>query len=78
MHANNSENDIHLILNDALSQNSNQNGRGGDSLHEASVKIEAYAEAAMEMIQEAENSSNNSIEKIENGSKLYCSVCIER
>ena len=50
----NNKNDIDSILNDALAHN--YTGRGGDtssgkgSLQEASMKMAAYAEAAMEMI----------------------------
>lgn len=74
----NNENDIHSILNDALSHDNYHAGRGGtDALHDASVKLAAYAEAAMEMIR-AENSDNNSDEKGDDEEKFYCGVCIER
>eukprot|EP00986_Skeletonema_menzelii_P013668 scaffold8146_cov157-Skeletonema_menzelii.AAC.11 len=74
------KNDIDSILNDALSHNYSGRGGGnkGTSLQEASMKMAAYAEAAMEMIREAENIDNYSDAKDNGGEKYYCSVCIER
>lgn len=80
-HSNN-KNDIDSILNEALTHNCT--GRGGDassgkgSLQEASIKMAAYAEAAMELIQEAESIDDNSSEKDKRGEKYYCNVCIDR
>lgn len=84
----NEKNGIDSILNDALLSHNNiynSTGRGGDSfytnkgsLEEASMKMDAYAEAAMEMIREAENSDNNSVEDVKGGEKYYCHVCIDR
>lgn len=76
------KNDIDSILNDALTHN--YTGRGGDassgkgSLQEASMKMAAYAEAAMEMIREAESIGDGSTEKDNEGEKFYCNVCIDR
>ena len=78
----NNKNDIDSILFDALSHN--YTGRGGDAssskgtLQEASMKMAAYAEAAMEMIREAESIDDNSTEKCNRGEKYYCNVCIDR
>jgi len=77
--ANNKTDIIDSILSDALSHNNNvgaSNNKG--TLQEASTKMAAYAEAAMEMIQEAANVDNISAEKVDEGEKYYCNVCIER
>jgi hypothetical protein len=85
--ANSYKNDIDSILNDALlSHNNSTTGRGGDnafhnegtSLQEASMKMDAYAQAALEMIREAENIDNHSVENVHGEEKYYCSVCIDR
>eukprot|EP00985_Skeletonema_marinoi_P034179 scaffold43348_cov270-Skeletonema_marinoi.AAC.1 len=77
--ANNKNDIIDSILSDALSHNNHvgaSNNKG--TLQEASTKMAAYAEAAMEMIQEAENADNISAEKVDEGEKYYCNDCIER
>lgn len=77
----NNKNDIDSILGDALTHN--YTGRGGDtsngkgSLQDASVKMAAYAEAAMEMIREAGSVHDDSIEK-NGGEKYHCNVCMDR
>lgn len=76
-----SSGDIDSILNDALSHTSDH-GRAaapysslrGGTFQEASVKMDAYAEAAMELIMEGQNNI------VEEGRerKYFCNVCIER
>ena len=76
-----SSGDIDSILNDALSHTSDH-GRAaavpsslrGGTFQEASVKMDAYAEAAMELIMDGQN--NNVGEGREK--KYFCTVCIER
>ena len=83
-YSNNNKNDIDSILNDALTHNNytaagRTNGGKSSTLQEASRIMAAYAEAAVEMIREAENRENDSDVKDEyGGEKYYCSVCIER
>ena len=78
------KNDIDSILNDALTHNNytaggRNNGGKSSTLQEASRIMAAYAEAAVEMIQDAGNMENESDVKDEYGDeKYYCSVCIER
>ena len=78
--ANNKTDIIDSILNDVLSHNNHGVGASNNkgTLQEASTKMAAYAEAAMEMIQEAANVDNISAEKVDEGEKYYCIVCIER
>ena len=82
---NKNKNDIDSILNDALTHTNytaggrNNGGKSSSTLQEASRIMAAYAEAAMEMIQDAGNMENESDVKDEYGDeKYYCSVCIER
>jgi hypothetical protein len=83
-YSNNNKNDIDSILNDALTHNNytaagRNNGGKSSTLQEASRIMTAYAEAAMEMIREAEHIENESDVKDDcGGEKYYCSVCIER
>ena len=74
-----SSSDIDSILNDALSYTSDHSRaaahplRGG-TFQEASMKMDAYAEAAMELILDGQN---NIVEE-RREKKYFCNVCIER
>ncbi len=75
----NSSSDIDSILNDALSHTSDH-GRAaaapslrGGTFQEASLKMDAYAEAAMELIMDGQNNVEEGRER-----KYFCNVCIER
>ena len=73
-----SSSDIDSILNDALSHTTDHSRaaapplRGG-TFQEASMKMDAYAEAAMELIVDGQNNVEEGKEK-----KYFCNVCIER
>jgi hypothetical protein len=73
-----SSGDIDSILNDALSHTSDRIHaaapplRGG-TFQEASMKMDAYADAAMELIMDGQNNVEKGREK-----KYFCNVCIER
>ena len=73
-----SSSDIDSILNDALSHTSDHSRAAAPSLRggtfkEASMKMDAYAEAAMELILDRQNNVEEGKEK-----KYFCNVCIER
>lgn len=73
-----SSSDIDSILNDALSHTSDH-GRAaaplrGGTFQDSSMKMDAYAEAAIELIMDGQNNV------VEEGreKKYFCNVCIER
>jgi hypothetical protein len=73
-----SSSDIDSILNDALSHTTDHGHaaapplRGG-TFQEASMKMDAYADSAMELIMDGQNNVEERREK-----KYFCNVCIER
>ena len=68
-----SEKDIDSILKDALFNNDHYyTSSGGTSFQDASMKMDAYANAALEMIKTIDKHNS------ERGEKYFCNVCIER